>query len=287
MCDTQRKFIWRYAKYIRELDPYDHPLTNHYCGSYTKYDSVMFNNPLMDFASGDAYRGGVGKKSSVNYQSFPKHVVAAAEYLKKFKKPSVVNEAGGTWYAGPLCLLEADIHALNWATFMTHLGGTPQTWWEDLVDENHWYDHYAAFAKYQQGEDKRGQNLETFDEEVCGNDGNTIADVYALSLRNDKKAYVWVYDDKEFSYGPYSIPDKNKIYHQVFELPKVNATRMISGAVCTVPNLAPGKYSVEIWDTYEGKILEMRETEIPDGTLSIALPDFRKDIALKIKSILY
>ncbi len=82
ICDTQREFIWRYALYIKNMDPYAHPITNHYCGSYTNYDPVMFRSPLMDLASGDAYRGGVGKKNIVSYPSFPKHLVAAAEHLE-------------------------------------------------------------------------------------------------------------------------------------------------------------------------------------------------------------
>jgi hypothetical protein len=288
VCDTQRGFIWRYARYIKNMDPYAHLITNHYCGSYRNYDPVMFRSPLMDLASGDAYRGGPGRGSSnFSYPSLPKHFVAAADHLEQFKKPAVVNECGGTWSAGPLCLLEADVHALNWAAFMTRLGGTPQTWWEDTVDENHWYDHYAAFAKYQEGEDKRGGNLRTHDENVCGRDGRPIPELFALSLRNDRQAYVWVYDDREFSYGPAELRDREKIYHQIFEMPKLNPTRNIAGAVCTVPGLAPGKYTVEIWNTYEGSLIGSTEMETSDGNLSIPLPDFKKDIALKIKNILY
>ncbi len=156
-----------------------------------------------------------------------------------------------------------------------------------MVDENHWYDHYAAFAKYQEGEDKRGANLKTHDENVCGRDGRPIPDLFALSLRNDKRAYVWVYDDREFSYGPVQLPDKKKVYHQTYELPKLNPTRSIAGAVCTVPGLTSGKYTVEIWDTYDGKVINILEMETSDGNLSITLPDFKKDIALKIKNTLY
>ena len=51
-----------------------------------------------------------------------------------------------------MSLLKADIHALNWAAWMTTLPAAPMTWWEDFVDENGLYTHYAAFARYAAGE---------------------------------------------------------------------------------------------------------------------------------------
>ena len=282
--DTQRQFIWRYAGYVKWIDPYDHPVTNHYCGSYNNYDPVMFNNKSMDVASGDAYRGGVNKNNTVHFPSFSKHLVAGAKHLEQFKKPFVANECGGAWSGGPLFLLEADIHALNWAAFMTTFGGTPQTWWEDAVDENHWYEHYAAFAKYQNGEDKRAKGLVTYDEPVRDKNGKTLPKVFALSLRNDNQAYVWVYDDEEFSFGPARISDPDKKHHEVFNMSKLIPTRTVSGAVCTIPGLAHGKYNVEIWDTYTGEIIEKKEMNHAEDNLSVELPDFKKDIALKIKN---
>ena len=287
VCDTQRQFIWKYAQYIRDIDPYKHPLTNHYCGIYTHYDQVMFRHPIMDLASGDAYRGGVSKDGNVFYQSFPKHLVEAAKYLDMFKKPAVANECGGTWSAGPLPLLEADIRALNWAAFMTTLGGAPQTWWEDVVDENYWYDYYAAFARYQSGEDKRAKNLVTYDEPVIGSNGKPVPDLFCLSLRNDKQAYVWIYDDREYSYGPLRIaPDKNA-HFETFKLPVLNPTRQFTDITVNIPNLLQGKYVVEVWDTCAGKVIEIMEVENITGNISVKLPTFSKDIALKIKSVLY
>jgi len=287
VCDTQRQFILKYAQYIRDIDPYKHLLTNHYCGSHYNYDQVMFKNPLMDVASGDAYRGGVGKDGAVLYPSFPKHLVEAAKYLDIFKKPFVANECGGTWSAGPLPLLEADTHALNWAAFMTTFAGTPQTWWEDVVDENYWYDHYAAFARYQTGEDKRARNLVTYDEPITNTDGKPIPDLFALSLRNDKQAYVWIYDDSEFRYGPVTLISGGKTYHEIYNLPILHPTRRFSDATVNIPGLIQGKYVVEVWDTYAGKVVETKEVENTTGIITVKLPPFSKDIALKVKGVLY
>jgi hypothetical protein len=57
----------------------------------------------------------------------------------------------------------------------------------------------------------------------------------------------------------------------------------ISGARLTVPGLAPGRWSVEHWDTREGKVTRTEEAvATDDGELTIALPEVTWDAALRL-----
>ena len=98
---------------------------------------------------------------------------------------------------------------------------------------------------------------------------------------------MWVYDDREFRYDSVRLADRNQAYYRVFHMPKRNLTRSIVDATCLIPDLEPGRYAVEVWDTYRGEIIDITELDATDEGLRVSLPEFRKDIALKVKQILY
>ena len=59
---------------------------------------------------------------------------------------------------------------------------------------------------------------------------------------------------------------------------------VVQGSEVVVPDLTPGMYAVEFWDTTAGTVIDSASlTTQEDGSLHIALPDFNKDVAIKVK----
>ncbi|HEX6972142.1 MAG TPA: hypothetical protein VF234_07970, partial [Limnochordia bacterium] len=57
---------------------------------------------------------------------------------------------------------------------------------------------------------------------------------------------------------------------------------LIEGAEVIVPDVPPGGYAVEIWDSWAGRPLETRTLRATAEGLVVPLPPFRRDLALKI-----
>jgi hypothetical protein len=57
----------------------------------------------------------------------------------------------------------------------------------------------------------------------------------------------------------------------------------IKGVSFRIQDVASGLYKIEWWDTFNGKMISAQDAEAKGGELEIAIPDFDKDIACKIK----
>ena len=62
-----------------------------------------------------------------------------------------------------------------------------------------------------------------------------------------------------------------------FVFPPIDANTL------TVTALKPGSYTVEVWDTQAGTILSSTPVASSDGTVSIDVPSFSSDLAIKVK----
>ncbi|MHB1457625.1 MAG: cellulase family glycosylhydrolase [Armatimonadota bacterium] len=56
-------------------------------------------------------------------------------------------------------------------------------------------------------------------------------------------------------------------------------------ALLIIPGWSDGEYLVKFWDTYTGKIVNLKSITVDEGRLSIGLPTISKDIALSITSL--
>ncbi len=56
-----------------------------------------------------------------------------------------------------------------------------------------------------------------------------------------------------------------------------------AASILTLPGLVPGRWRVEQWDTWEGKVLHVEEITVSsDGNAQIELPSIENDLALKL-----
>ncbi len=243
------------TRYIKKIDRGRHLLTVHYSGNFRRVQPAVASIPGIDYISLDAYRGNI---------NIVPVLYATSRELARFHKPVLVTEYGGSAWGAPLTRLEADLHAGIWSAYMTNLTGSPLLWWFMYIDRHNKYPHYRALANFARDEDRRNRGLDMAEPAVTGPTAQAPP-VSAIALKNDRSAYVWVYDKRSASEMP--APGNEFEHH---------------GLAVTLKGLRPGGYTVEFWDTYSGKII--RETsKVVEGSAVIHLPSFKNDIALKVK----
>lgn len=266
---TFRRWLRRIATYVREHDPNDHLITNHYSGYYRVADKKVFQMPEIDFAVCDGYRNGY---------DLPTLFAKTAEMAAGFTKPIMITEFGGDWYGGSRTMLEDDLHAGLWLSWtLRWFGGAALTWWYEFVDDYRLYFHYRAFAAYAAGEDRRDPALQNTVAQA--RDAATGAEVPlgAVLLKSDARAYVWVFHTEVYAETDYlrTYPSRS-----IFDMPGRHPSA-VSGAILDVKKMRPGTYLVEYWDTRTGKVIATR-TIAAARTLRVPLPKVSRDIALKI-----
>jgi hypothetical protein len=91
----------------------------------------------------------------------------------------------------------------------------------------------------------------------------------ALTLANEHSALVWVQN------RDHTWPNLRK-----------GSVAPVEAAEVTVGGLAPGRYRIEQWDTYAGRIVGTVDDESRDGTVTITTPaDLVGDVAYKVRAV--
>jgi len=254
--------------HLRQCDPYDHPVTNHYATDTRWVDVDLAREPagdgqpLFDYVATDVYR-----------RPDKRYMVSAMENQQWFnlnlkgeaRKPFWITEYGGDFNAAPMDYLISDVHCGMWSTWLTEGAGTPLFWWYDVVDVNNLYPYYKAFAAYTKGEDRRGLSGTTAPLTLTS---STSGAVLGYSYRWPTGAYAWVYNDAAMR----SMPPEGERPHQ-------------EGIEAVIPELAPGKYRVEYWNCYTGAVDKTEDVDVTKHSLHLAFPPFVNDMAVKVKKI--
>ena len=132
------------ARYVRDLDPYDHLITTSFANP--KGDPALWNLPEMEVVQSHEYGPG-DKAASIRRWCLEK---------QGYDKPHVFGEFGTDWLGGGN---EADpdgvnIHNAIWAAVHSGAAGTAMSWWWDnYIDPMDLYYHYAALSQFTQGID--------------------------------------------------------------------------------------------------------------------------------------
>ena len=258
--DHKRASVYRWheemANFLKSLDCNRHLVSTHYSQTYRKIDPVMALQPFLDYIVGDAYYDG-GDIVRLVLQS------AGFADARRLNKPYFITEYGGTPWGSAVPRLHADLHSGIWATYMTNMAGTPFFWWFDLIDRKDWYYHFAALAKFNEGESREGRNFRTRWLSVTG-----VYGVRALGLLDADGGYAWVYHAGVAG----SIPEKRP-------LPKVK------GAVLVFTRLPDALWSYEVWNTRTGEIMAKGRAESKRRRLDVPLPPFEGDVAVKLRRV--
>ena len=259
---TLKAWANRMITHIRKCDPYDHPVTIHYATDYQWIDVDLAKTPIFDYVVTDAYRDLAKRytQCAIDMERWNTATLASGNIIKPFW----ITEYGGQNMAGRPPALESDIACGIWATWMTDGAGTPLFWWYDLIDRNSLWGYYRGFNNYIKGEDRRGIKGACI---PLPTSGPTAGQLLSYSYRWENGAYGWVYNDQAMMSMP---APTERVRHE--------------GIETNLPGLTPGKYTIEYWDCYEGKIVSTEKAEVAAGTpLHLKFPGFTVSEAFKVK----
>jgi len=252
--DSARVKGWHQAvvPYLREIDPWDHLVTTHYCRQNA--DPLVWVIPEIESIVGNAYSGTV--------------VDAMKDFFLKrvqFAKPVMLNEYG---VGGNRTALEDNLHAGIWTSSVLPMFGTALFWEWPFIHNFGLYTHYQALARFWKGEDRRGQHLQVSDASLRLPTGSSLT-LGVVGMQSEDRAFLWVYDGQKYN-GKRGTPNPER-----FE-----------GVGVEVRALQAGRYRVEYWDTLKGELRQFSEgTVASDGLLPLVLPVFQGDLAVKVKRV--
>ncbi len=238
---------------VKQMDPYDHIVTTHWMLSYKQINPAVAAIENLDVLTTDAY--------------YTTHQNAVAQCLsllregtrfgQRFNKPLIVTEFGGSPYADSMQTLIKQAHAGIWAGFFGDAAIAPFFWWFALTDEQDLYGSTKALAEFSRDEDRRN---------YASPDRQHIGPFLVNTLRSEQRFLAWI-ADLEYYYSD-----------QENRSPELRDNREVP-----YTGLEPGVYQLEIWDTHSGDIIQHRSLTVdPSGSGTITLPEFSRDIALKI-----
>jgi len=240
--------------YLKGIDLYQHLTTTHWMLGYHRINDAIARLPEIDVLTTDAYYQGGGTAQLLTM------LRDGSRFAAEREKPLLITEYGGSPHADSMGNLIKQAHLGIWTGFFNEAPAAPMFWWFALVDERDLYGYHAALSRFTAGEDRRG--LSPARRDLAG------GAVTLNELRGADRYLAWLFD------APYYLSDAE------------NAEPALrSGLTVELPALAPGSYTLEIWDVARGEVAESRALAIAEGQAQIAfeLPAFHRDSAVKIK----
>jgi hypothetical protein len=252
------------ASYLRPLDPYHHLITH--SGSAVEDEAVW---SLDSISIVEEHKYNMGNVLS----SF---AITVPEWLEAYPdKPYLTGEFGSP---SEFDLAGVMLHLGLWAAPMHGSFGTAMTWWWDTyIHPNDLYHHFTAVSNFFGNEDLAARTWEATDATL-----NEDAEARLYGLQAEDAAILWVisdgYNERTFA-REYRLNLRNHAADPYdIEYPAVEDAQL------TVTGLTPDAYSVDLWDPQTGTILETWVDLAHDGTVTVALPSFNMDLALKVKA---
>ncbi len=245
------------ASYLQQIDPNQHLVTTHWATSYEMVNPELAKIPELDILTLDIYYGASGAKHFFDY------LFATDRFVDTMEKPAIITEFGGSPYGDTLPHLLNQLHMALWGGFFTRYPVTPCFWWFPLVEEIDLYDRYAAVARYTAGENRTDT---TAHHRAVGDD------LFLCELRAKDRRYLWLLDTRHYFGGSLTVS------------PTVHADLQLD-----LPELAPGRWSVEYWNCRTGSLLapptEFTVASDAAKPPTLRLPAFSRDIALKVRAV--
>jgi len=249
------KWHRRAARYIRNHDQGKHVITTNAFYWHKPAAGALWSLPEVEFTSAHLF----GPKLLTLFKS-------TMNRMNQYGKIFLITESGSAVFTPEPKFVESYLHGGLWGSHMLPLAGAAVPWWWVFIADRNLYGSFEALARYAEGEDRRGRDLVNVSLPVMDRDtGYAASGLTAECLHADDLAYVWVADQAKLFKGlpePVSHPEHMRIQ---------------------IPGLRPGTYLVEFWDTYTGTVTNRCQVRCGDDGLSVDLPSFECDMALKVK----
>ena len=194
-------------------------------------------------------------------------IVDKARFLREHApdKPVLIGEFGlATQEWGLSDHMKQDrngthFQASLWASAFAGASGTAMFWWWEQLDAQDAYHHYRPLATYLA--DVSFAGLDATRARASDNS------VRVLGYQGRDCAYLWLFN-AEATWWNIVV---NKIEPQA-----------VQGVVLQVPDLEPGSYIVQWWDTDEGTVISQEQVLVRPEGLSLPIPVFHRHVACKI-----
>lgn len=240
------------GRHLRSIDPAAHLISSSFTGGSERPD--LFALPEMDFAQYHSYN-----------EKHPAWMTAekTARFLQKYRKPFFVSEYGTDWRGWKP---DSDphfraLHQAIWSGAFTGAAGTGMTWWWESIHSANLYRHWSALSAFLEGTGIAGTDFKParFQE--------TQGAAIPFGVAGTDEALVWLLDrDHDWPNGAMEAePDPLK------------------DATVTLLDMANGRWSVEWWDTIEGRQVAAAQATVSNGALRLEPPPFRVDIAARLR----
>ena len=255
------RFYTELGEFLEANDPYHHLR----CTSDWHSPSKAFRHPKLDTAQLHYYmRPSEGER----WKDTVVAITTMAERSKKAApdKPILFAEFGMTddrWGRPKDFAFDRDflhIHNALWASALSGFAGTVWPWFWDEIHKKDMYHHYAPIARYVADIPWTTAGLRPA--EAACSEG-----VRVIGLRGRDCAFLWLSDPQATWWR--SEHEKK-------------TPRRIQAARLQVKGLEDGAYTIEWWDTWQGKATTTARAASRDRLLEVEVPAFSRDIACKI-----
>jgi hypothetical protein len=241
---------------LAAADPWNHPITTHWCGDWHAADPAIAKLPTIGYLTIDAYKGDETAIAGLLSASTAE-ADRPGEGLAHFRKPVLVTEFGGSAGATSRARMAVE-HAVGpWAALVSGHAGAPMLWWFEWIDQEQKFAIYGAINRFIAGEDLRGAQAHPLTPDIAG--------PLPLWCR------AWAKPDRVLGY----LLDRGWGLGQ--------GEHPVDGATVSVPDLPAGTLRVEWWDPDAGAQRGHDTIVHPDpGPVVLHPPAFTRHLAFKL-----
>jgi len=281
------------AGHLHRVDPYQHLVTTSV--SSGRAIPGLFGLEEIDCASVHAYLPGA--VSAREARPVPDLAFSRLGPLARLGKPVLFGEFG-YWGERDKPLLNAQdasgvaLHNALWSSALGGYASSAGAWWWDsyLVPEEsaakeekagaaggkagakgeasrNLHYHYVALGRFLAGEEPlAGKGPKAAP--LAPVRTETHAGVRIVGMKSRTRALLWLSNPRNTW--------NERVLARAVPPP-------VTGARVTLPNIAPGLYAVEWWDTSTGRVHTSATQEAKRGELELLVPRFTTDIACKVR----
>lgn len=262
------RFYDELGKYLEQIEPYGHPRTTSAWG----FSPKDWRHPRLDWAQGHHYLRPADKEKAHDEVAV---VLERTALLRQHapNRPIMLAEFGlaeDNWQRSRWMTEDKQLvhfHNALWASALSGSGSTTMFWWWEVLDQMDAYQHYRPLAQFLADIPWTTDSLVPVQAEVEG------APLHVMGLVGRSGAYVWLRNPQSTWYA--TVVEKKP-------------PAPIQQAVLHLRALPPGKYRIQWWDPWTGKVLAEIQTAVPEGVAQLTVPSnipLQRDIACKLRRL--
>lgn len=241
---------------LHEVDPWNHPVTTHWCGDWHNADLEILALPGMNYGTIDAYHGNETAIAELLNAS-TRDPLRRSQGLLKTGKPTLVTEFGGSAGGTSQQRMEAEYVIGPWAGLVSGHAGSPMLWWFEWLDQGDRFGIYGAVNRYLAGEDLRGVDAQCVAPQTQG------GELWCRAWSRPGRMLGYLLDREWGMNGGPGHP--------------------ITGSSIVISDDAKsGTVHLEWWDADHGKVIAEQTLTHPGGRLAVTVPEFSRHLAFKL-----